>query len=308
MGAPRADWFHVCVFRPSKYGVRAAIPQIPCLLWHFPGREGLDFHTLRFWLAFLSIWYSYPSEGHSSGAVGGGVGETRQVRQLPWGTWTRLQALSHSRIFQPPPPHRRHLWLHAGSASTGGRCWSWLCCWEGSISEQPSLAKAHPALLGLVVPISSTGSGDDVMCASVHPGAGDMGSKLSMPGGEPIVQSPRTEGIHDAYRQGDVSRAQHLLRKLVMRAHPSWKRYGLCQPCQNSGPWLEWRLPWKLFSCYHYNNGDISWVLNTFVSHVNLLVSVLSSGLLSLLGEHAAPSFPGHSHRKEKDKIDNRGV
>ena len=25
MGAPRANWFHVCVFRPSKYGVRAAI-------------------------------------------------------------------------------------------------------------------------------------------------------------------------------------------------------------------------------------------------------------------------------------------
>lgn len=51
------------------------------------------------------------------------------------------------------------------------------------------------------------------MCASVHPGAGDMGSKLSMPGGEPIVQSLRTEGIHAAYRRGDVSRAQHLLRE-----------------------------------------------------------------------------------------------
>ncbi|XFF89199.1 PREDICTED: leucine-rich repeat serine/threonine-protein kinase 1 isoform X1 [Capra hircus] len=44
-------------------------------------------------------------------------------------------------------------------------------------------------------------------------GAGDMGSKLSMPGGEPIVQSLRTEGIHAAYRRGDVSRAQHLLRE-----------------------------------------------------------------------------------------------
>ncbi|KAJ1069628.1 hypothetical protein K5549_006212 [Capra hircus] len=44
-------------------------------------------------------------------------------------------------------------------------------------------------------------------------GAGDMGSKLSMPGGEPIVQSLRTEGIHAAYRRGDVRRAQHLLRE-----------------------------------------------------------------------------------------------
>lgn len=44
-------------------------------------------------------------------------------------------------------------------------------------------------------------------------GAGDMGSKLSMPGSEPMVQSPRTEGIHAAYRRGNISRAQHLLRE-----------------------------------------------------------------------------------------------
>ncbi|XP_073657435.1 leucine-rich repeat serine/threonine-protein kinase 1 isoform X4 [Tursiops truncatus] len=44
-------------------------------------------------------------------------------------------------------------------------------------------------------------------------GAGDMGSKLSMPGGDPTAQSPRTEGIHAAYKRGDASRAQHLLRE-----------------------------------------------------------------------------------------------
>lgn len=51
------------------------------------------------------------------------------------------------------------------------------------------------------------------MCAFVHPGAGNMGSKLSMPGGDPTAQSPRTEGIHAAYKRGDASRAQHLLRE-----------------------------------------------------------------------------------------------
>uniref|UniRef100_A0A8D1F7J5 Leucine-rich repeat serine/threonine-protein kinase 1 n=1 Tax=Sus scrofa TaxID=9823 RepID=A0A8D1F7J5_PIG len=44
-------------------------------------------------------------------------------------------------------------------------------------------------------------------------GAGDMGSKLSMPGGDPTARSPRTEGIHDAYKRGDPSRARHLLRE-----------------------------------------------------------------------------------------------
>ena len=51
------------------------------------------------------------------------------------------------------------------------------------------------------------------MCASVHPGAGDMGSKLSVPGSEPTAQGLRTEGIHAAYRRGNISRAQHLLRE-----------------------------------------------------------------------------------------------
>ncbi|XP_036699621.1 leucine-rich repeat serine/threonine-protein kinase 1 isoform X6 [Balaenoptera musculus] len=44
-------------------------------------------------------------------------------------------------------------------------------------------------------------------------GAGDMGSKLSMPGGDTTARSPRTEGIHAAYKRGDASRAQHLLRE-----------------------------------------------------------------------------------------------
>lgn len=46
-----------------------------------------------------------------------------------------------------------------------------------------------------------------------HHGAGDMGSKPSTPGGDPTVQCPGTEGIHAAYKQGDPSRARHLLRE-----------------------------------------------------------------------------------------------
>lgn len=40
-----------------------------------------------------------------------------------------------------------------------------------------------------------------------------MGSKLSTPGSDPTAQCPGTEDIHTAYRQGDPSRARHLLRE-----------------------------------------------------------------------------------------------
>ncbi|EPY82802.1 hypothetical protein CB1_000623005 [Camelus ferus] len=69
---------------------------------------------------------------------------------------------------------------------------------------------AHLAL-SPVIPMSSTGSDGDLVCASVHPGARDMGGKLSMPGGALPAQSPGTEGIHAAYKRGDPSRARHLL-------------------------------------------------------------------------------------------------
>ncbi|XP_065404615.1 leucine-rich repeat serine/threonine-protein kinase 1 isoform X1 [Macaca fascicularis] len=48
---------------------------------------------------------------------------------------------------------------------------------------------------------------------SPHPGAGDMGSKPSTPGGDPTAQSPRTEGIRAAYRQGDRGGARDLLKE-----------------------------------------------------------------------------------------------
>ncbi|XP_077796593.1 leucine-rich repeat serine/threonine-protein kinase 1 isoform X3 [Macaca mulatta] len=48
---------------------------------------------------------------------------------------------------------------------------------------------------------------------SPHPGAGDMGSKPSTPGGGPTAQSPRTEGIRAAYRQGDRGGARDLLKE-----------------------------------------------------------------------------------------------
>ncbi|XP_012588205.1 PREDICTED: leucine-rich repeat serine/threonine-protein kinase 1 isoform X2 [Condylura cristata] len=44
-------------------------------------------------------------------------------------------------------------------------------------------------------------------------GARDMGGKPSTPGGVPTAPCPRTEGIHTAYKQGDTSRAQLLLRE-----------------------------------------------------------------------------------------------
>lgn len=45
-------------------------------------------------------------------------------------------------------------------------------------------------------------------------GTRDMGSKLSTPGGDSAaLRSPRMEGIHAAYRQGDLSKARDLLRE-----------------------------------------------------------------------------------------------
>lgn len=65
----------------------------------------------------------------------------------------------------------------------------------------------------LTTPTSSPSREGDTVCASVHPGAGDMGSKLSMPDGDPTARCPGTEDIHTAYKQGDPSRARQLLRQ-----------------------------------------------------------------------------------------------
>uniref|UniRef100_G1PJL3 Roc domain-containing protein n=1 Tax=Myotis lucifugus TaxID=59463 RepID=G1PJL3_MYOLU len=46
-----------------------------------------------------------------------------------------------------------------------------------------------------------------------HNGAGDMGSKLATPDGDPAGRGPGTEDIHAAYKRGDPSRARHLLRE-----------------------------------------------------------------------------------------------
>lgn len=40
-----------------------------------------------------------------------------------------------------------------------------------------------------------------------------MGSKLSVPGGDPTARCPGTEDIHTAYKEGDPSRARHLLKE-----------------------------------------------------------------------------------------------
>ncbi|XP_048225127.1 LOW QUALITY PROTEIN: leucine-rich repeat serine/threonine-protein kinase 1 [Perognathus longimembris pacificus] len=44
-------------------------------------------------------------------------------------------------------------------------------------------------------------------------GAREMGSKLSVPVGDPPERSPRTQDIHTAYKQRDVGRARRLLRQ-----------------------------------------------------------------------------------------------
>lgn len=46
-----------------------------------------------------------------------------------------------------------------------------------------------------------------------HNGAGDMGSKLATPDGDPAGRRPGTEDIHAAYKRGDPSRARQLLRE-----------------------------------------------------------------------------------------------
>ncbi|XP_066094861.1 leucine-rich repeat serine/threonine-protein kinase 1 isoform X2 [Saccopteryx bilineata] len=70
------------------------------------------------------------------------------------------------------------------------------------MSQQP------PSMYWCVGPEGSAVCPERTM--DVHNGARDMGSKLSAPG---TVQCPGTEDIHTAYKQGDLSRARHLLRE-----------------------------------------------------------------------------------------------
>lgn len=75
---------------------------------------------------------------------------------------------------------------------------------------------------------------------------------------DPTVQCPGTEGIHAAYKQGDPSRARHLLREACDESTSQLEKVGSCRPLwPKLGTWVGQRLPLRLFSCYHHNHsGD----------------------------------------------------
>uniref|UniRef100_A0A8C7ANZ7 Leucine-rich repeat serine/threonine-protein kinase 1 n=1 Tax=Neovison vison TaxID=452646 RepID=A0A8C7ANZ7_NEOVI len=73
------------------------------------------------------------------------------------------------------------------------------------------MSRRPPSMYWCVGPEGSAACPERAM--ETRNGAEDMGSKPSTPGGDPTAQCPRTEGIHAAYKQGDPSRARHLLRE-----------------------------------------------------------------------------------------------
>ncbi|XP_019493395.1 PREDICTED: leucine-rich repeat serine/threonine-protein kinase 1-like [Hipposideros armiger] len=73
------------------------------------------------------------------------------------------------------------------------------------------MSQRPPSMYWCVGPEGSAVCPEHAM--ETHNGAGDMGSKLSTPGGDPTARCPGTEDIHIAYKQGDPSRARHLLRE-----------------------------------------------------------------------------------------------
>ncbi|XP_015424594.1 PREDICTED: LOW QUALITY PROTEIN: leucine-rich repeat serine/threonine-protein kinase 1 [Myotis davidii] len=68
-----------------------------------------------------------------------------------------------------------------------------------------------PSMYWCVGPEGSAVSPEHAM--DTHNGAGDMGSKLATPDGDPAGRRPGTEDIHAAYKRGDLSRARQLLRE-----------------------------------------------------------------------------------------------
>lgn len=95
--------------------------------------------------------------------------------------------------------------MSAGLGDIGGT--------SGRLLSLPEASGLCHVLFFLTIRMSSTSSSGDTVCASVHPGARDMGSKLSTPGSDPTAQCPGTEDIHTAYKQGNPGRARHLLRE-----------------------------------------------------------------------------------------------
>ncbi|ELK24187.1 Leucine-rich repeat serine/threonine-protein kinase 1 [Myotis davidii] len=110
--------------------------------------------------------------------------------------------LSHDRTSVPSTPPR------AAAAVTTANV---------DLGEQPpggfmaGMSGRPPSMYWCVGPEGSAVSPEHAM--DTHNGAGDMGSKLATPDGDPAGRRPGTEDIHAAYKRGDLSRARQLLRE-----------------------------------------------------------------------------------------------
>lgn len=90
-----------------------------------------------------------------------------------------------------------------------------------------------------------------------------MGSKLSTPGSDPTAQCPGTEDIHTAYRQGDPSRARHLLREACDESTSQLEkvRPEPTRPARTGPLWAHARRSRLPFVCHHrHGNGDSCYV------------------------------------------------
>lgn len=148
MGTPRADWFHVCVFRPSKYGVRAAILN-PMPFVAFSRQRGSRFpHAQVLTCLSSSTGYHIPLRDIAVGQlVVVLVRPDCQAAALGDLNPLSRHCLTPESSSHPPPPPPSPLapcrkCLHRGQVLKLA-----VLRESGSISEQPSLAKAHPALL-----------------------------------------------------------------------------------------------------------------------------------------------------------------
>lgn len=68
-----------------------------------------------------------------------------------------------------------------------------------------------------------------------------MGSKPSTPGGDPTAQSPRTEGIRAAYRQGDRGGARDLLKEACDQCTSQLEKVGGVPAPAATNAVLGWR-------------------------------------------------------------------
>ncbi|XP_036211675.1 leucine-rich repeat serine/threonine-protein kinase 1 isoform X3 [Myotis myotis] len=97
-----------------------------------------------------------------------------------------------------------------------------------------------PSMYWCVGPEGSAVSPERAM--DTHNGAGDMGSKLATPDGDPGGRRPGMEDIHAAYKRGDPSTARHLLREAceecASQREKRWPPRGPLAVCFDQGQLL----------------------------------------------------------------------